>query len=74
MDSEGISLRLTKPQRRRKTGEPRRASMVARVWGWLYTALATKARAKAWRSLGFRPNLFGSRGKFFDLDQLQDAD
>ena len=45
--SEGISLRLTKPQRRRKTGEPRKASMVARVWGWLYTALATKARAKA---------------------------
>ena len=55
-DSEGTSPRLTKPQRRRKTGEAFKAAIVAQVAGWLYTALPTKARARAWRSQGFRPN------------------
>jgi hypothetical protein len=41
--------------------DTRKPSLVARVVGRLYTALATKALAMAWRFHGFRPNLRAGR-------------
>jgi hypothetical protein len=67
VDSEGTSARFTKPQIRRKTGTARKASIVARMLGWLYTALATMARARAWRPRRFRPNLWEGRPANFSV-------
>jgi len=50
-----------------KTGAARKASIVARVLGWLSTALPAKARARAWRSHGFRLNLRAGRPANFSI-------